>query len=270
MGVVLAYCWAAYPFTLYAMNSNTNDSLVGADTGRGAAGDRLRAGPRHHGPGRRDGEVRAVRPGSSPVARRRRSSRAAASDRRVHGGIRVGAVSVMLPVLAHRDLSVLWRDSVAYQSNRVTPFSVWGLWGGLSIVQNLLQGAAVALALGVAFIPSRRAIMEVAALGAAVLLRASDHPQLLAVSVHRLVLSRWSSSPWWRRTRIAPSRSNRSRRPLSRRRAGRIHMASSSRLRKRRPARPRPSTRRRLPDPGRSRGQQRLDRRRSKRLVRPP
>ena len=26
----LAYLWAAYPFTLYALNSNTNDSLVAA------------------------------------------------------------------------------------------------------------------------------------------------------------------------------------------------------------------------------------------------
>ncbi len=30
LGMLLAYCWAAYPFTLYALNSNTNDSLVGA------------------------------------------------------------------------------------------------------------------------------------------------------------------------------------------------------------------------------------------------
>ena len=27
---MLAYAWAAYPFTLYAMNCNTNDALVAA------------------------------------------------------------------------------------------------------------------------------------------------------------------------------------------------------------------------------------------------
>ena len=30
LGVVLAYAWAAYPFTLYALSSNTNDALVSA------------------------------------------------------------------------------------------------------------------------------------------------------------------------------------------------------------------------------------------------
>ena len=28
LGVVLAYAWAAYPFTFYALTSNSNDSLV--------------------------------------------------------------------------------------------------------------------------------------------------------------------------------------------------------------------------------------------------
>ena len=29
LGIVLVYLWAAYPFTLWSMNSNTNDTLVG-------------------------------------------------------------------------------------------------------------------------------------------------------------------------------------------------------------------------------------------------
>ena len=81
----------------------------------------------------------------------------------------LSAVVVMLPVLLNHDLAYLWRDSVEYQSNRVTPFSVWGLWGGLASLQNLLQGAVVAMAVGVALLPSRRGVVEVAALGAAVL-----------------------------------------------------------------------------------------------------
>ena len=76
----------------------------------------------------------------------------------------------MLPVLLNGDLSFFWRHSVAYQSDRITPFSVWGLWGGLGFVQHLLQGAAVALVIVVAFVPVRRGMVEVAALGAAVLI----------------------------------------------------------------------------------------------------
>ena len=76
----------------------------------------------------------------------------------------------MLPVLLNGNLHFFWHDSVAYQSSRVTPFSIWGLWGGLAAVQHLLQGAAVGLAIIVAFVPRRRGIVEVAALGAAVVI----------------------------------------------------------------------------------------------------
>ncbi len=76
----------------------------------------------------------------------------------------------MLPVVLNGDLSFFWHDSVAYQAGRVTPFSIWGLWGGLGVFQHLLQGAAVALAIAVAVVPARRGLVEVAALGAAVLI----------------------------------------------------------------------------------------------------
>jgi hypothetical protein len=79
-------------------------------------------------------------------------------------------VVTMLPVLLHHDLKAFWDDSILYQSDRTTPFSIWGLWGGLGVLQSLLQGAVVALALGVAFLPSRRGVVEVAALGAGILI----------------------------------------------------------------------------------------------------
>jgi hypothetical protein len=44
------------------------------------------------------------------------------------------------------------------------------LWGGLSFEQHLVQGAAIGLAIVVAFVPRRRGVAEVAALGAAVLI----------------------------------------------------------------------------------------------------
>jgi hypothetical protein len=53
---------------------------------------------------------------------------------------------------------------------RGSPFSVWGLWGGLSVEQHLVQGLAVGLALIVAFVPRRRDVVTVAALAAAVLI----------------------------------------------------------------------------------------------------
>jgi hypothetical protein len=76
----------------------------------------------------------------------------------------------MLPVLLENNLHAFWRDSIAYQAGRLSPFSVWGLWGGLSFEQHLVEGAAAALALVVAFVPRERGVIEIAALGAAVLI----------------------------------------------------------------------------------------------------
>ena len=45
LGVALAFAWLAYPFTLYTMNANANDSLIAAIGGRGDAGPDLAAGP---------------------------------------------------------------------------------------------------------------------------------------------------------------------------------------------------------------------------------
>src|SRR6202011_5211790 len=63
-----------------------------------------------------------------------------------------------------------WRDTISYQETRGAPFSIWGLWGGLSFPQHLVQGAAVALALIVAVRPRTRTTIQVAALGASVLI----------------------------------------------------------------------------------------------------
>lgn len=169
LGVLLAYCWAAYPFTLYAMNSNTNDSLVAATLvfsllaitsapGRGVLA--LLAGMTKFAP-------LALAPlllrGTDDRPRLRSLVAFAIA-------FAVAGIVVMLPVVLNSDLPAFWHDSIAYQSGRVTPFSVWGLWGGVGGVQSLLQGAVIALALGVAVLPSRRGPVEVAALGAAVLI----------------------------------------------------------------------------------------------------
>jgi hypothetical protein len=77
---------------------------------------------------------------------------------------------VMLPILLDNNLHAFWTDTVSYQAGRPSPFSVWGLWGGLSFEQHVVQGAAAMLAVVVALIPGRRTLVEVAALGAAVLI----------------------------------------------------------------------------------------------------
>ena len=76
----------------------------------------------------------------------------------------------MLPVLTQDNLHAFWHDTISYQAQRGSPFSIWGLWGGLGIEQHLVQGAAAGAGADrrVRSPPSRRG--QVAALGAAVLI----------------------------------------------------------------------------------------------------
>ncbi len=169
MGVVLAYCWAAYPFTLYALNSNTNDSLVGAALIFALLA--IRTAPARGLMAGLAGMTKFAPFALAPLLLRGTEQRL--RKRHIVGfgiAFALACVLTMLPVLLKNDLSAFWHDSILYQSDRTTPFSVWGLWGGLGWLQSLLQGAVVALALGVAFVPSRRTVVDVAALGAGVLI----------------------------------------------------------------------------------------------------
>jgi hypothetical protein len=169
LGIVLTYLWAAYPFTLYALNSNTNDSLVAAALVFALLA--ITSAPARGVMALLAGMTKFAPLALAPLLMRGTDDRP--RERSLAAFILAFAVSafvVMLPVLLKHDLGPFWRDSVQYQSDRVTPFSLWGLWGGLSAVQHLVQGAVIALALGVAFLPSRRTVIDVAALGAAVLI----------------------------------------------------------------------------------------------------
>ncbi len=170
LGVLLAFAWAAYPFTLFTLDSNTNDSLVAllvtlslltitSAPGRGATAALA-------------GLTKFAPFALAPLLWR------GVGDERPRGrstalfvvAFVVAAVLCMLPVLIKHDLSAFWHDSISYQSSRSTPFSIWGLWGHLGALQHLLQGAVVGLAIVVAFVPRRRGVIQVAALGGAVII----------------------------------------------------------------------------------------------------
>jgi hypothetical protein len=170
LGIVLGFLWAAYPFSLWALASDANDTLVGllvlaallvlssaaARGALGAAAGLTKFAPLALGP--------LFWRGIGPRWPAKRSLALYA----LGFGAMVGLA--MLPVLLDGNLHAFWRDSIAYQADRITPFSVWGLWGGLRLEQHLLQGAVVALAIALAFVPRRRGVVEVAALAGAVVI----------------------------------------------------------------------------------------------------
>ncbi|HYZ81585.1 MAG TPA: glycosyltransferase family 87 protein [Solirubrobacteraceae bacterium] len=169
LGVVLAYCWAAYPFTVYALNSNTNDSLVGAAVIFALLA--IRSAPGRGVLAAIAGLTKFAPLALAPLFMRGTDERLRWRTVLIYGlSFAVTVVVLMLPVVLQHDLKAFWDDSIRYQSDRTTPFSVWGLWGGLHVEQNALQGAVIALALGAAFMPARRGLIEVAALAAAILI----------------------------------------------------------------------------------------------------
>ena len=148
----------AFPFTLLVAASGANDALVGAlvvaallalgrPAARGALGALagltkfaplgllpLLVRARTGGPARRDAAGAAC---CGPQARRRSS---------------LGAAALLLA--ARGELGLVWERTVAFQADRESPFSVWGLYGGLEPLQAAVQAGAVALAVAVAFVPA--------------------------------------------------------------------------------------------------------------------
>jgi hypothetical protein len=163
LAVLLAYLWAACPFTLLVENSGANDALVAAlvlaaflclrrPVARGALV--MAAGLTKFAP-------LGLVPLFALYGRNRVRSLVAA--------VGTGAL-VMLPVALGPGLERFWDRTLGFQSERSSPFSIWGLYGGLDPAQAALTAAAAVLAVAVAFVPRVRDEVTVAALGAAVLI----------------------------------------------------------------------------------------------------
>jgi len=177
LGIALAYAWVSFPFTLFALESNSNDTLVGAmvllallaATYRStfAAGSRGAAAvlagltkfaPLALAPLLATDALRAA-------PRRRRPLVLVAF---LAGFVGVGALAVW-PALAHDSVREIWHRTISYQSDRGSPFSIWGLYGW-DAARHVAEGAAFALALVLALVPRRDDLVGLAAGCAAILI----------------------------------------------------------------------------------------------------
>jgi Glycosyltransferase family 87 len=162
LGITLAYAWAAYPFTLYAMNCNVNDALVGALVLAGllAAFAPLRRGVFVALAGMAKFAPLALGPLYITHSRRRV---------RFAVGMAVVLALCFAFVLAYGDPRTFFDRTLGFQAQRGSPFSIWGLrdW---TTAQAVVQVAAVVLAVAVAFLPRRRDLIGLSALTAAVLI----------------------------------------------------------------------------------------------------
>ncbi len=173
LGVALAYAWVSYPFTLFALESNSNDTLVAvlllavllvasSPPARGvfaALAGLTKLAPLALAPLLATHGLREL-----PMHRRPRALALFVL------AFALTAALVAIPALTHDSLQEIYERTIVYQSNRGAPFSVWGLYGGLKAWQTVAQVAAVALALGLAVLPRPRGTPALAAACAAILI----------------------------------------------------------------------------------------------------
>jgi hypothetical protein len=190
LGVALAYAWVAYPFTLFALESNSNDTLVavfvlaallaaGSPPARGmfaALAGLTKFAPlalvpvlaTHGLLTGGGGSEDAIGDEVAPDGRGRARTRARALTAFFAAFI-LTAAAVSIPALTHDSLRTIFQRTIEYQANRGSPFSVWGLYGWHG-AEKAVQIAAVGLAVALAFVPRRADLLGLAAACAAILI----------------------------------------------------------------------------------------------------
>jgi Glycosyltransferase family 87 len=177
LGLALGWAWASYPYALFALQTNSNDSLVALATVLALLGLTLH-------PARRG--LSAVARGAAvglgaaskfvPLALAPLFATGAGGRARVrHAAVFAGALALVLvaavaPFVPDGGLRELYDRTVGYQAGRDSPFSVWGQLDEHGWALHAVQGLGVGLAVAVAFVGARRDAFGVAALGAAVLI----------------------------------------------------------------------------------------------------
>ena len=175
LGAMLMLAWAAYPFTQYVSNSNTNDAimpcllvygfwLAASPVGRGVFGALS---------GWSKFASLVVMPLWATYPDRRPSWRFLAAF--AAATVAVFSIVLLEPSPLH-ELHVFWDRTVKWQIGRASPFSLWD-WRqyharglpNLHLVQRVLEALLVAGALAVAWVPRRKSPLQLAALTAALL-----------------------------------------------------------------------------------------------------
>jgi hypothetical protein len=176
LGVALAYGWAAYPYTAFALETNTNDSLVALLMVLALLGVTLEPARRAASAAIRGAAVGLGAAAKfAPLALAPLFATAGSGDRRRSAAafatvLALVVAAAVAPFVPDGGLRELYDRTVGYQAGRPSPFSLWGQEPSLEWLQTALKVAAIALALTVAFVPRRKSVRQVAALGGAVLL----------------------------------------------------------------------------------------------------
>jgi hypothetical protein len=167
LGAILAFGWAAFPYTAYVLESDSNDALVAAFL---VATMILLAKPLWRGATL----SLAVWAKFSPLVlapmlltydgwKPRKLALFA-------GGFAAVTVAAMLWPAIDPGLHTFYERTIAAQAGRSSPFSIWGQVESLEPLRVAILAATGVLAIALAFVPRKKSLLQVTALSAALMI----------------------------------------------------------------------------------------------------
>jgi hypothetical protein len=163
LAATLAFGWAAYPYTAFALLSNSNDTLVAMllvatllALARPAARGVIAA--------------LATLTKFAPAVLLPMLATYGAKRRRFAIAFAATAGALLLWPALNPGLPTVYDRTLAYQSDRTSPFSIWGQLPSLEPLRIALIATVALLAIAFAIWPKDKKLFQIAALGAALLI----------------------------------------------------------------------------------------------------
>jgi hypothetical protein len=169
LGATMGFGWAAYPYAAFALQANSNDTLVGMLlvaalllAGRPAARGALAAAA----------ALTKLAPAVVAPLLATADGRSRGAPTRFALGFGGGALLLLAPALIDPGPGTVVDRTLGYQAGRESPFSVWGQAPGLEPLRVAVMAGVAGLALVVAVRPAVKDAATTAALAAALLIGA--------------------------------------------------------------------------------------------------
>jgi hypothetical protein len=167
----MALAWSAFPYTVYATNNNTNDVIVAAIAAVGLA---AASSPLARGAAIAAGFAVKLYPLIlGPLWLAHDGLRRRPITDYVLGGLGVILVAFSILLLPGQPIGaarLFYESTLAFQGDRVSPWTIFSQVPELAFLQRPLTGFAIFLAVLVAFVPRKRTVRRLAALSAAVII----------------------------------------------------------------------------------------------------